>query len=106
MKILIFLLIFTSAFNASAQGIGVSGKVESSLGCAKKVMVWLSLDHEERQGRQLLLHTEVPVGGSFKFYTKAGKYQIRASDEAGCESLSQVTVEEKEVKVAVKLVKK
>lgn len=75
-------------------------------GCAKKVMVWLSLDKDERAQRQLLLHTEVPVGGSFKFFTKPGHYQVRATDEAGCEFVGRVEVQEEEREVSVRMVKK
>lgn len=104
MKLLLFLLTFSASANAST--LGISGKVTTSPGCGHKVMVWLSLDAPSRAGRQLLLHTEVPVGGSYKFYTKAGEYQVRASDEAGCEFFSRLKVGEQQVRQPVKLVKK
>lgn len=85
---------------------GISGKVTTMEGCAKKVMVWLSLDKEVAQERLLLMHTEVPVGGSYKFYTKPGKYQIRGSDESGCEFFGQVEVSTKEEEVTVRMVRK
>lgn len=84
----------------------ISGKVSTVEGCSKKVMVWLSLDKEEYKERLLLMHTEVPAGGSFEFFVKPGKYQVRASDEAGCEYLRKVAVTTKNAVVDVKMVKK
>lgn len=52
------------------------------------------------------MHTEVPVGGSYKFYTKPGQYQIRANDEAGCEFMSRIEVKDKDAEVHVRMVKK
>lgn len=69
-------------------------------------MVWLSLDKENYQERLLLLHTEVPGGGTFRFYVKPGNYQIRASDEEGCEFLQKVQVQNRPIHLDVKLVKK
>lgn len=69
-------------------------------------MMWLSLDKENYKERLLLMHTEVPVGGSFQFYLKPGKYQLRGSDKAGCEYLKRIVVTEKMGHVDVKLVKK
>lgn len=75
-------------------------------GCAKKVMVWLSLDEDVKENRLLLMHTEVPNGGSYKFYTRPGKYQVRASDERGCEFFSRIEVKDKEETIEVRMVKK
>lgn len=69
-------------------------------------MVWLSLDKENYKERLLLMHTEVPVGGTYKFYLKPGDYQVRGSDEKGCEFLKRITVQNGEVNVAVNLEKK
>ncbi len=104
MKLLIFLL--TLSFSLAAFPAGITGRVNSLEGCAKKVMVWLSMDEEIREKRLLLMHTEVPVGGSYKFYTKPGKYQIRANDEKGCEFFAQVEVKDQEEKMDVRMVKK
>lgn len=75
-------------------------------GCSKKVMVWLSLDKENYQERLLLMHTEVPVKGSFQFYVKPGDYQIRVSDEAGCEFSKKISIRNEDVQVDAMLVKK
>lgn len=83
----------------------ISGKVEKTEGCSGKVMVWLSLDKENYKERLLLMHTEVPVGGSFKFYVRPGKYQVRASDESGCEYFQRVSGVQEPV-LKVKMVKK
>lgn len=69
-------------------------------------MVWLSLDKEPYKERLLLMHTEVPVGGSFQFYLKPGDYQLRASDEKGCEFLQKIKVSTKLTMVKVQMVKK
>lgn len=95
----------TQAFGISIAD-SISGKVSTVEGCSKKVMVWLSLDKEEYKERLLLMHTEVPAGGSFEFFVKPGKYQVRASDEAGCEYLRKVEVTSKNAVVEVKMVKK
>jgi len=84
----------------------ISGKVSSVAECSKKVMVWLSLDKDNYQERLLLMHTEVPIGGSFQFYVRPGNYQVRASDESGCEYMEKVSVKDKGPELNVKLVKK
>ena len=84
----------------------ISGKVSSFAECSKKVMVWLSLDKDNYQERLLLMHTEVPIGGSFQFYVRPGNYQVRASDESGCEYMEKVSVKDKGPELNVKLVKK
>lgn len=84
----------------------ISGKVESQKDCSKKAMVWLSYDKENYKERLLLMHTLVPVGGTFKFNVKPGNYQIRASDEAGCEFLKRLSVQGSDPVLAVKLEKK
>lgn len=55
-------------------------------------MVWLSLDKDTYKERLLLMHTEVPVGGTFQFYLKPGDYQLRASDAKGCEFFQRIKV--------------
>ncbi|HLW58095.1 MAG TPA: hypothetical protein VKY27_11945 [Bacteriovoracaceae bacterium] len=104
MRLSIFLITFFMTSHALA--LGIFGHISAPEGCAKKVMVWLSLDKEEYQERLLLMHTEVPVGGSYKFYTKPGQYQIRANDEAGCEFMSRIEVKDKDAEVHVRMVKK
>lgn len=83
----------------------IEGKVDIPAGCSKKAMVWLSLDKENYKERLLLMHTEVPNKGTFRFYVKPGHYQLRASDESGCEFLKRVKVQGPLVE-DVKLVKK
>lgn len=85
---------------------GVKGIVTSSAGCSSPVMVWLALDKENYNERLLLMHTEVPVGGSFQFYLKPGNYQIRGSDEKGCEFSQRLRIGQNLEDVQVKLVKK
>lgn len=85
---------------------GVKGRVNSDKGCSSPAMVWLSLDKDSYKERLLLMHTEVPVGGTFQFYLKPGKYQLRASDKSGCEYLKRIVVKDAVGKVDVKLVKK
>ena len=105
MKYFSYLLLIIS-FSALGSESSLSGKVLIPEGCSKKAMVWLSLDKENYQERLLLLHTEVPRGGTFRFYVKAGNYQIRASDKEGCEFLQKVRVENTPLHLNVKLVKK
>ena len=105
MKYFSFLL-FLISFSALGFDSSVTGKVSLPEGCDKKAMVWLSLDKENYQERLLLLHTEVPARGTFRFYVKPGNYQIRASDEEGCEYLQKVNVQKGPVHLDVRLVKK
>ncbi len=105
MNSLLYLLLFLS-FQAVAAELTISGKLNAPSDCSKKAMVWLSLDKENYNERLLLMHTEVPQGGSFKFYVKAGAYQIRASDEAGCEYLKKVQLSAESIDLAVQMVKK
>lgn len=100
----LFLITFI-AFEVQAASV-LSGKVASTPGCSKKAMVWLSLDKEDYKERLLLMHTEVPQGGTFSFYVKPGNYQVRASDESGCEFFERVSVKSAEYKMNIKVVKK
>lgn len=106
MKSLFFVLFTISHAGAISNEQSISGKVESISGCSKKAMVWLSLDKENYKERLLLMHTEVPSGGSFKFYVRSGDYQVRASDEAGCEFLQKVSVKGSDVELKIRMVKK
>jgi hypothetical protein len=99
------LILFTSslAFGEST----ISGKVVGQTGCSqKKVMVWLSLDKDHYQERLLLMHTEVPIDGTFSFFVKPGKYQVRGSDPEGCEFFQRVSVKNEDLIVPIKMVKK
>ena len=104
MKLLVIVLILFSFSAQSASGL--KGKVISPEGCSSPVMVWVAVDKDQYKERLLLMHTEVPVGGSFQFYLKPGDYQVRASDEKGCEFFQRVTVKDLVNKIEVKLVKK
>ena len=105
MNFFLYILLFLS-LNGMAAELAVSGKVIAPGACSKKAMVWLSLDKENYSERLLLMHTEVPQGGSFKFYVKPGTYQIRASDEAGCEYLKKVQLSSESIDLTVQMVKK
>lgn len=84
----------------------LSGKIEVNSGCSKSVMAWLSLDKENYKERLLLMHTEVPQGGTFRFYVKPGFYQIRVTDEESCEFFTKVEIKKKDIELIVKMVKK
>lgn len=97
--LLCFILSTTLAYAET----GVRGKVSSVENCSSKVMVWLSLDKENYNERLLLMHTEVPVKGSFQFYLKPGNYQLRATDEKGCEFLKKIKIGNSVLDVPVKM---
>lgn len=98
------LLLFTASQALASSG--VVGKVYSQKECSKEVIVWLSLDKDNYKERLLLMHTLVPVGGKFQFYLKPGNYQVRASDEEGCEFFRRVKVSSHQTTLDVKMVKK
>lgn len=104
MRLFLFGLILLS-FHAHAAS-GVKGIVTSVKSCSSPVMVWVSLDKDNYKEKLLLMHTEVPVGGSFQFYLKPGNYQIRGSDQAGCEYLKRIVVKDAVGNIEVKMVKK
>jgi hypothetical protein len=106
MKFLFIILQILAHSQAYAGETTISGKVDLMAGCSKKAMIWLSLDKENYNERLLLMHTEVPRGGTFRFFVKSGDYQIRGSDEEGCEFLKKVSVKNEDREVQVKLVKK
>jgi hypothetical protein len=106
MKYVFLLLFLSTEVLAVSTSQTISGKVEVTPGCSKKVMVWLSLDKADYKERLLLMHTEVPQGGTYSFFVKSGDYQIRASDEAGCEYLTKVSVKGIDPVIAIKMVKK
>lgn len=89
-----------------AQSLTISGKIEAPPSCSDKAMIWLSLDKEQYQERLLLMHTEVPRGGTFSFYVRPGQYQVRGSDKLGCEFLQKITVIDKSPVLVIKMVKK
>jgi hypothetical protein len=101
------LLIIFLFINQAQAASGVKGKVSSPKECSNKtVMVWLSLDKDNYKERLLLMHTEVPVGGTFQFYLKPGDYQLRASDESGCEFYQKLKVDRTVASINVLLEKK
>lgn len=106
MKYVFLSLIFSLNALALNEELSISGKVLSEKACSGKAMVWLSLDKENYKERLLLLHTEVPAGGTFRFYVKSGNYQVRATDEAGCEYLERVSIQGKSSDLTIRLVKK
>ncbi len=106
MKYLFLILIFISEAWAISIEHTISGQVASTKGCSDKVMVWLSLDKEDYQERLLLMHTEVPVGGTFRFHVRPGDYQVRASDKEGCEFLQKVKAKGEDPVLKIKMVKK
>jgi hypothetical protein len=101
----LYFLISFQAIAISNESV-LTGKVESPIGCSKKVMIWLSLDKDSYKERLLLMHTEVPVGGTFQFNVRPGSYQIRGSDEAGCEFLSKFTAAKTDLSLLVKMERK
>jgi hypothetical protein len=106
MKYVLITFLFISNAMAVSIADSISGKVGVTPGCGNKVMVYLSLDKENYKERLLLMHTEVPQNGTFKFYVKPGNYQIRAGDKEGCEFFQRVTVSKRDVDLTVKMVKK
>lgn len=104
MKVFFFMTVLLSFSVWSASG--VRGKVSSPKECSTSVMVWLSLDKDDYKERLLLMHTEVPVGGTFQFYLKPGDYQVRASDEKGCEFFKRIKVDKVVGQVDVQMERK
>lgn len=102
MKALITL--YFTLLSTQLMAVKIQGKVESSPKCdPKTMMVWLSLDKNDYQERLLLMHTEVPVGGTFEFHVKPGKYQVRASDEKGCEDYKRISIIQKNEMISLKV---
>jgi hypothetical protein len=106
MKFLLISLLISGAVLSAQTERFISGKVESHKDCSKKAMVWLSYDKDNYKERLLLMHTLVPIGGTFQFNVKPGEYQVRASDEAGCEFFKRLSVKGSDPYLAVKLEKK
>jgi hypothetical protein len=92
MKILFALILVT--ISSASLALEIKGHFRSSTCKTNKAMIWLSTDSENYKQRQLLLHTLVPKGGTFSFYVKPGSYQVRGSDERGCESLTKVSIKD------------
>lgn len=105
MKVVFTCILLVCTFTSFAAS-AVKGVVQSPQGCEGPVMVWLSLDKENFKDRLLLMHTEVPVGGSFQFNLKNGDYQLRATDKSGCEFLERISIKDKIHTAKVMLVKK
>lgn len=101
MKILFTAIILS--FSLSSFGLSINGTYSGSECKTDKAMMWLSLDKDEYKERQLLIHTMVPTGGTFSFYVKPGNYQLRGSDEKGCEFFSKFSINNEDQKVQIAL---
>ncbi len=99
-----FLLLILLTLNNITLASSIRGVVEVIDSCkTDKVMVWLGTVHSDFLKRKLLMHTEVPVGGTFEFYVRPGNYEIRGSNELGCGHISEVKVTDKVEEVKIKL---
>lgn len=101
MKMIIVLLV--SLFQFSAYALKIEGNYQGSTCKTTQAMMWLSLDNDNYKERKLLLHTMVPNGGTFSFYVKPGNYQLRGSDEKGCEFLKKLSVKDSDQNIQVAL---
>jgi len=104
MKSLLICLLFTTSLFAKTAVL--KGKVESVKDCSDKAMVWVSLDKDNYKERILLMHSEVPVGGTFQVHLLPGNYQLRGSDKVGCETFRRIKVKEGEQNIIIKMEKK
>ena len=96
MKWLLLSLILSSPVHA----LSIKGRVSSTSGCGDgKVMVWLSKIAEELQQKELLMHTLVPLNGTYEFYVIPGQYRVEVSSEKGCEEHKNVFIVHKEARV-------
>ena len=85
MKTTLGFLVFFFLTSVVSSSHSIKGKVQADTNCREgKVMVWLGTENQNFKERQLLMHTEVPVGGTFEFYVKNGEYEVRATNEKGC----------------------
>ena len=62
-------------------------------------MVWLSKMAEEFQQKELLMHTLVPVNGTYEFYVIPGQYRLEVSSQKGCEEQKNIFIVHKEARV-------
>lgn len=82
----------------------ISGEVHTTSAClASKNMVWLSTEDAAYDKRILLMHTFVPNGGSFEFYTRPGNYRVIASNEKGCSFEKIVQVQNNTLELNIEL---
>jgi len=100
MKFLIFILLI---FSAPSWALKINGKFLESTCSTNKAMIWLSTDSESYKDRKLLLHTLVPLGGTFSFYVRPGDYQVRGSDEKGCESFAKISIKDTDENLKISL---
>lgn len=102
MKALFLLFIISFINHSYAQSI--RGKLSASQKCQSQTnMVWLGIPHEDYQKRVLLMHTELPINGTFEFYVKPGVYEVRATNNLGCGFLKIVTVENQVLNLSMQL---
>ncbi len=100
LKTILFFLLSTQLYATV-----IRGDVSSEKACLTKdrAMVWLSLPEDDFKQRLLLMHTLVPERGSFEFYVKPGKYRLMASNEKGCEFKQDITVDQANQEIKVRL---
>jgi hypothetical protein len=86
--------------SSSVHALSIKGRVSSTSGCGDgKVMVWLSKMAEEFQQKELLMHTLVPLNGTYEFYVIPGQYRVEVSTEKGCEEHKNIFIVHKEARV-------
>ena len=85
---------------SNAHALSIKGRVSVADGCGEgKAMVWLSKIAEEFQHKELLMHTLVPVNGTYEFYVIPGQYRLEVSTEKGCEEHKNVFIVHKEARI-------
>lgn len=77
--------------------LSIRGKVSSvDPHCGEgKVMSWLSLPSTDFNKKLLLMHTLVPVKGSFEFFVLPGNYRVVVSTSKGCSQEKFVSISNK-----------
>ena len=84
----------------NAHALSIKGRVSAASSCGEgKVMVWLSKIAEEFQQKELLMHTLVPINGTYEFYVIPGQYRVEVSTDKGCEEHKNVFIVHKEARI-------
>lgn len=100
-----FLYSILLTYTNISYALSIKGVVHKTASCkkSKNAMVWLSKPALDYTDRKLLMHTEVPDGGSFEFYALPGEYELRGSDQHGCAYREIISVKDKTIVTKVEV---
>ncbi|MBI3555060.1 MAG: hypothetical protein HY074_02200 [Deltaproteobacteria bacterium] len=80
-------ILLSTALGALGSGARLSGSVSAEKACAQgPVKILLSLENV------VLYQEQVPIGGSFEFHARPGRYELKAIASNGCKAEQRLSL--------------